>query len=254
MAIQFSIEELRGILLEAGLDAAAASSLAAAINGQSFGDDLEEHLAAQLRGKVAPEILERALAQANREAKRITGNLLQAELNKIAEKVAQNLAVGNSPEALARLLDEIKGLDKNRAASYEKYKGLLDQMDLTEAEYNAKLERMYQKLLRERKKTIAATEQRFATSEANRIIAESRGQQYKVWITVGDERVSDIDQANEAAGWIPIDEAFPSGDQQPPSHPNCRCTVAYRTSEPDEQAKQRAQERARNTEAATSAV
>jgi len=41
----------------------------------------------------------------------------------------------------------------------------------------------------------------------------------------GDE--CDICAENESAGWIPIDEAFPSGDQTPPNHPNCRCACLY---------------------------
>jgi hypothetical protein len=30
------------------------------------------------------------------------------------------------------------------------------------------------------------------------------------------------------AGWVPIDEAFPSGNKEPPGHPRCRCTLDYR--------------------------
>lgn len=50
----------------------------------------------------------------------------------------------------------------------------------------------------------------------------------KKWLTVGDDNVSDGCQENERAGWIPVDEAFPSGDMRPLRFPGCRCTALYR--------------------------
>ncbi len=38
----------------------------------------------------------------------------------------------------------------------------------------------------------------------------------KAWETVGDDLVSDGCMENEGAGWIPIDDTFPSGDAHPP--------------------------------------
>jgi hypothetical protein len=29
-------------------------------------------------------------------------------------------------------------------------------------------------------------------------------------------------------GWIPADAAFDSGDDEPPAHPNCDCSIDYR--------------------------
>ena len=34
--------------------------------------------------------------------------------------------------------------------------------------------------------------------------------------------------ANEAQGWIPIDQDFDSGDDAPPAHPNCECVENFR--------------------------
>lgn len=53
-------------------------------------------------------------------------------------------------------------------------------------------------------------------------------QMEKSWLTVGDDRVSDGCAENEGAGWIPLDEPFPSGDQAPLRFPGCRCTALYR--------------------------
>lgn len=50
----------------------------------------------------------------------------------------------------------------------------------------------------------------------------------KAWATIGDDKVSEGCQANEAAGWIAADENFPSGDPHPLRFPGCRCDVRYR--------------------------
>ncbi|MBN1165498.1 MAG: hypothetical protein JXA44_00025 [Methanospirillaceae archaeon] len=50
----------------------------------------------------------------------------------------------------------------------------------------------------------------------------------KRWSTMGNDRVSDGCQANEAAGWIPNKEEFPSGHMQPPRFPGCRCNCQSR--------------------------
>ena len=113
-----------------------------------------------------------------------------------------------------------------------------------------KTERMREKLLRDRRKTVAQTEQRFATEQGAADLAKARGEQWKRWLTEGDSLVSDMDVSNEAEGWININDNFSSGDPQTPSHPNCRCSVAYRTSEPNSAAQERAKSDARNTAAA----
>lgn len=50
----------------------------------------------------------------------------------------------------------------------------------------------------------------------------------KKWTTVGDERVSEGCQDNEADGWIPISQAHNSGHQKPLRFPGCRCDEQYR--------------------------
>lgn len=47
----------------------------------------------------------------------------------------------------------------------------------------------------------------------------------KLWVTAEDDRVSEECQENADAGEIGLDEDFPSGDDSPPVHPNCRCTI-----------------------------
>lgn len=47
------------------------------------------------------------------------------------------------------------------------------------------------------------------------------------WATMGDDLVTEECQENEDAGWIPLDESFPSGDDEPPRFPGCRCNAQY---------------------------
>jgi SPP1 gp7 family putative phage head morphogenesis protein len=48
--------------------------------------------------------------------------------------------------------------------------------------------------------------------------------QYKQWISYSD--CCDDCSTNDDDGPIPIDDNFSSGDDAPPAHPNCRCTIA----------------------------
>ncbi|MFA4972437.1 MAG: phage minor head protein [bacterium] len=50
----------------------------------------------------------------------------------------------------------------------------------------------------------------------------------KHWRDSGDDRVSNGCRENSAAGWIPLDQPFPSGHQHAPRFPGCRCYVDYR--------------------------
>ncbi|GIK83029.1 MAG: hypothetical protein BroJett024_41340 [Alphaproteobacteria bacterium] len=47
----------------------------------------------------------------------------------------------------------------------------------------------------------------------------------KRWLTAQDEKVSDECRACEDAGQIGLNDKFPSGEDAPPNHPNCRCVV-----------------------------
>jgi hypothetical protein len=76
---------------------------------------------------------------------------------------------------------------------------------------------------------IAVTESGQAYVEGNLIVGRDLAAaglpMEKKWLTVGDNRVSQGCQENEAAGWIPLDELFPSGHDAPLRFPGCRCDV-----------------------------
>lgn len=198
-----------------------------------------------------PEVLAAIRERAISNARDMITNVTQSELVKIHEQIAAATAQGKGPREVARWLDEVKGLDSNRVKSYEKYIRELEAMDLTDAEIESRAEAYYQKLLRDRKETIATTEMRKATSQVQAEQAKASGAKMKVWLTVGDDRVSDVCAACEAQGPIPINDNFTSGNGEPPNHPRCRCTVSYysNTALNDIYAR-RAAERAAATEAA----
>ncbi len=89
-----------------------------------------------------------------------------------------------------------------------------------------------QQHIRSRAHLIAVTESGNAYEVGNRAIADqlvaSGLEMEKSWLTVGDGRV-DVDcESNAGAGWIPLDDAYPTGHQQPTAHPACRCTQLLR--------------------------
>lgn len=82
----------------------------------------------------------------------------------------------------------------------------------------------------ERARTVARTETATALGQGGREAALIDGRNEKHWRTQGDDRVSQtICAPNERAGWVKIINPFVSGHETVPGHPNCRCTVSYRT-------------------------
>ncbi len=82
---------------------------------------------------------------------------------------------------------------------------------------------------------IAVTESGQAYVEGNLIVGRDLAAaglpMEKMWLTVGDDRVSAGCQENAGAGWIPLDEPFPSGDMAPLRFPGCRCDVLMQVAE-----------------------
>lgn len=101
----------------------------------------------------------------------------------------------------------------------------------------------------ERAMMIARTELIAANNAGNMEAYRDSGvAPFKEWVTAQDDLVSEGCQENEDAGPIPIDEAFPSGDDYPPAHPNCRCAVVPAFSEEGGDAEGEATEEAAHSE------
>lgn len=83
-----------------------------------------------------------------------------------------------------------------------------------------------------RSRRVAVYELGDAYEEGNRLAAkelQTAGlDMQKKALTAGDDRVRPSHVDNAAAGWIGIDDEFPSGDMRFPSDPGCRCTTLYR--------------------------
>jgi hypothetical protein len=75
----------------------------------------------------------------------------------------------------------------------------------------------------ERALTIAQTEMSSAVSIASRELYEESGAELVEWI-VADP--CDLCQENADVSPIGIGDIFPSGDTEPPAHPNCVCDIA----------------------------
>lgn len=150
--------------------------------------------------------------------------MLETELRRVGEVIAQGLADGRGPRDIARRLKLVSGLDAVRAAQFERQVAAMRATGL----WTQKLEdALKTRLLRDRRETIARTEAAYAVADGSRKEAEERGVKYKAWRTVGDDRVSDVCRSNAGAGFVAIGETFPSGVTQPPAHPNCRCHLVY---------------------------
>ena len=88
-----------------------------------------------------------------------------------------------------------------------------------------------QEHIQNRAHAVAVYETGDAFEAGNRMVADQMAASglpmEKSWHTVGDDRVRDAHRENAAAGWIPLDQSFPSGDDRAPSDPGCRCNTQY---------------------------
>lgn len=87
----------------------------------------------------------------------------------------------------------------------------------------------------DRADTIADTELRTAINQGELRSWKASGVVIgKEWLLSNDEGVCDICEGNAAQGTIPLDDDFESGEDAPPGHPNCRCSMAPVTSQSEE--------------------
>ena len=79
-----------------------------------------------------------------------------------------------------------------------------------------------------RAEMIAQTEINTAYNFGRHEIAAAAGMGEKAWITESGNPCVTC-QNNEGEGWIPIGQAFSSGDQMPTAHPRCYCSLDFRS-------------------------
>lgn len=199
-------------------------------------EGITEDMARAIGEAVTGLTREEALKVSREQATDLVKNIAEQMRENFKQIITDALREQVGVDEIARRLREGLPLDTQRAATLEKFKEELVQQGLTPGtpEYDAAVEKRRRELAADRARTIARTETAKAIETGERVAAESRGANMKVWITVADGRVSDFCAACEAEGPIPISEEFTgNGDFDPvmtaPGHPNCRCTVTYFT-------------------------
>ena len=227
----------------------------AKVQAEILGAELYAEMAAALSSEMSPIARQKALDmvkdEAREQAKTLAVDIEKTELKKIGEQIAKGFDEGEGPRQIARRLKMVTELDGPRANKLLEYEKYLKTTGKSPKEIERLVAKEKARLLKERRETIARTEARIATSEARKAEALVRGAKVKSWITTGDSRVSDECQANEAQGPIPIDKKFDGGVDMPPQHPICRCSVAFGTSDlQQELMKERAETRSAKTKAA----
>lgn len=95
------------------------------------------------------------------------------------------------------------------------------------------IEDRFTNMTRSRAETIARTELADAHETALRIQADEMISAAgipleKRWLITFDDKTDEDCIANRDAGWIPLERTYPNGADQPPQHPNCRCTTELR--------------------------
>jgi len=90
----------------------------------------------------------------------------------------------------------------------------------------SEIRRDFADMTKYRSELIARTETADALSQASLNGMADMGITGKEWVTVGDSDVSDECMGNEAEGVIPVNQTFSGGVDDPPQHPDCRCSLA----------------------------
>jgi len=202
------------------------------VDAEFIGTIVEEEIYAQvsasLTGATRAEILEITQKQGAELVRSITEQMRESIKGKVETALKDQLGV----DKLARSLKDGLTLDNNRQRTLDNLEKDLLNRGLPESTIKDILDTRREELIADRAQTIAQTETRIAMEKGEIQVAKNRGSTHKVWTTSVIDVCEDC-QANEAAGAVPINEAFPSGDSEAPAHPRCNCTIGYVTDEGD---------------------
>ena len=135
--------------------------------------------------------------------------LNQTTLDRIGTVLARGLQEGAAPSQFTQAISEILGEATGARADYLENKWEADIDDILNDSQRAL--------------TIAQTEMSRAVAVASRELYEESGVELVEWL-VADP--CDLCQENADVSPIGIGDTFPSGDTEPPAHPNCVCDIA----------------------------
>lgn len=144
---------------------------------------------------------------------------------------SEALAGARDTRSTARLLRDVIGLTNRQAEAVSRFEARLRDQGAENVE--ARVQRYAEAQRRLRAATIARTEIQTASHQGQRALWQAGVEQgqldpsrtLRVWIVTPDDRL-DTEICEPLDGVTAgLNEAFPGGYMDPPSHPNCRCTV-----------------------------
>lgn len=188
-------------------------------------DILASEMLASINGATRAEIL----AAASETSNLLVANLTQTQMQVLADTLERGLRDQVGIPGLRNEIAKVIDLTPRQAESLAKERARLIAAGESPESIDAALDKLREGMIKDRAEVIAQAEARNAMEAGEIKVALNRGANYKMWITVGDDRVTDGCETNEAQGAIPIDQEFQSGDQHPPrsGNPRCRCTLGY---------------------------
>ena len=164
----------------------------------------------------------------------------------ITEIIRGGFEEGLAPREMARQIRDNIGLNRRQARTWLNHRAMLVEEGFTGKKLRDKMDRFYDRLLRQRALTIARTETIRASNAGQAAIWEQARQQglldpqetRKIWIVTPDDRLCKICKPIPAANseGRRLNEPFISPVQgalimHPPAHPNCRCAQGLRFEE-----------------------
>jgi hypothetical protein len=184
--------------------------------------ELEEAFAESLEAFASPltSTIRKALAAGIKE-----------QIVKMEAEISFNL---DSPRAVEWLgkhsADLITGISEETREQVRELLGSLGDEGASWLDIVNSLQEKFDEFEGSRARMIAVTEVGEAYEEGSEEVIQEltdAGLEYeKGWIA--EENACETCLENEAEGYIPFDEEFPSGDSRPLAHPWCRCDVVYR--------------------------
>ena len=144
--------------------------------------------------------------------------------------------LGLPPKDAAKVIRDMVGLTEKQSIAASRYRDKLSNQDRPADQVERMAARYESKLLRYRGETIARTEiiasahqgQKEAWQQAVDEGLLDSSETNREWITTDDDRLCPICEPMNGQ-IVGLDEAFLDGDgedvEEPPVHPNCRCTV-----------------------------
>ncbi len=171
---------------------------------------------------------EEASAFATQRAASLVVEMKTEQVKAIRGIISTSLDLGRSPDAIARDIRQVIGLNSRLATAQANFIRGLESQDLAESVVRRRAQKNYDRLLTYRSQLIARTETINAATQGqvrtwNRAVKDGTlpSGMVKVWITAGDRRV-DPDCIALDGSTVPITEAF---NPDPPLHASCRCAL-----------------------------